>query len=996
MTIRTAIGLLSLMSVLLGLMNQQASAQDVSQLQLQFFQQIGTNQYAQAELTARRMVRATEASGAPEANVSSIHALCMALLWQGKFEEAEKLYRQAIGICERQLAPSNQFRWMSYNMLGDALMQQEKYRDAEQWMSKALETSRIHNGAQSTEYTVSLVSLGQLFMRQRDYVRAEPVFRKSLEVARDSPAKFREQALAMAQVQLGRLYSAMSRPADSEPLLKEALRALEQQPFGRLAAAPALITSLGELGGLCLGQLRPVDAERYFRQAIRIADNQGLAESPQIVGCLVGLAVVCMTSDRSEEARELFQRVAKISGDSPGSSQAMQVWMNMLVLVKALQKEENLDQATDLLLRTLADMEQTRSEDDPYLVVFSSLVATVIAGFSDFQPMDPETLALADRLVERAIRSESQLSLASDYETRATLRWARGDREGALNDLRVAISRSDQLAVNAAGSGFDVARLFSAFRHPYDRMVGWQSELGATEEAFRAAERSRARVLMAEIQISGADLLSTVPASEAGPLERRRRTARQKLASLRHRASRQEPAIVNTATFQAELERTQQELVSIERDILSSSRAFRLALKQNSEPVALEALQDWVENRRALFLQYSFGQAHSSRIIVQWNQPPQVETVLLPAEIAQELNVPAGRMTVEVLKQLMQVDGRSLTELLADPELSNAAMTRLSILWNVLIPQAERERLVSGEYDLLVVSPDGPISHVPFETLVTEGGSEPVWLLDVGPPVLYCPSATVLTSLATRTTGNGSSSTEPVLSVSNPEFERRGSGGGVLRSASMQSKYAEFGGRFDPLPNTSVESNYLQQVFGKYAGVRTVALQAGRATEQNVRSNMAGRQIVHLATHGTSSQKFGNLFGALALTPGSDSTDPDDDGFLTLAEIPELDLASCELAILSACSTNAGPQFIGEGQWGLSRGFLAAGARRIVASNWVVDDQAAASLVSYFGGGVAQSWNTADSIDYPKSLHVAKRWVRDQDKWKSPCYWAPFVLIGTP
>ena len=72
------------------------------------------------------------------------------------------------------------------------------------------------------------------------------------------------------------------------------------------------------------------------------------------------------------------------------------------------------------------------------------------------------------------------------------------------------------------------------------------------------------------------------------------------------------------------------------------------------------------------------------------------------------------------------------------------------------------------------------------------------------------------------------------------------------------------------------------------------------ATEANVRLNVKGREVVHLACHGLADESYGNLFGALALTPGKDAANPADDGFLTLAEIYNLDLRSCELAILSA------------------------------------------------------------------------------------------------
>jgi CHAT domain-containing protein len=77
----------------------------------------------------------------------------------------------------------------------------------------------------------------------------------------------------------------------------------------------------------------------------------------------------------------------------------------------------------------------------------------------------------------------------------------------------------------------------------------------------------------------------------------------------------------------------------------------------------------------------------------------------------------------------------------------------------------------------------------------------------------------------------------------------------------------------------------------------------------------------------------------------------------------------------------------------LSRGFLVAGARRVVASNWLVDDEAAASLVSIFCSAVAKG-EKSGSLDYAAALQMAKRRIREQDKWKSPYYWGTFVLVG--
>ena len=78
----------------------------------------------------------------------------------------------------------------------------------------------------------------------------------------------------------------------------------------------------------------------------------------------------------------------------------------------------------------------------------------------------------------------------------------------------------------------------------------------------------------------------------------------------------------------------------------------------------------------------------------------------------------------------------------------------------------------------------------------------------------------------------------------------------------------------------------------------------------------------------------------------------------------------------------------------MSRGFLVAGARRAIASNWLVDDKAAASLISYFCAGVAKDEAKGIIADHAKALLDAKRWVRKQKKWSSPYYWGTFVLVG--
>jgi CHAT domain-containing protein len=314
---------------------------------------------------------------------------------------------------------------------------------------------------------------------------------------------------------------------------------------------------------------------------------------------------------------------------------------------------------------------------------------------------------------------------------------------------------------------------------------------------------------------------------------------------------------------------------------------------------------------------------------------------------------------------------------------------------------------VSGKLKRLVVVPDGALSLLPFETLVVRPGPAPQYLLDVGPPIRYGPSATVLHNLAERLAAAVPAGREPVLTVGNPDYgpeppaapsghplgPAAPAGAPPLDQLAARSRYSGRGGKLTPLPFSGTESQWVADVFGE-RGIRAARLEGRQATKANLESLIEDRRLVHLACHGFAEQSYGNFYGALALAPGPKTGDPADDGFLTLAEIYQLHIKACELAILSACQTNFGPQQNGEGVWALSRGFLVAGARRVLASNWLVDDEAAASLVSYFCGGVALAEQAGKPPDYAEALQKAKRWVRQQDKWQSPYYWGTFVLVG--
>jgi len=180
-----------------------------------------------------------------------------------------------------------------------------------------------------------------------------------------------------------------------------------------------------------------------------------------------------------------------------------------------------------------------------------------------------------------------------------------------------------------------------------------------------------------------------------------------------------------------------------------------------------------------------------------------------------------------------------------------------------------------------------------------------------------------------------------------------------------------------------------------FDAARVTALRGDQATEANVLAALPGQRYLHFAAHAFVDQQHGNLLGGILLTPPRGASEAEQyDGVLALNEIYTLKLNQCELAVLSACETNVGPNGTMEAGFSLARAFFKAGVRRVVASHWTVEDESTSELVGEFFQQMAENSKTDQPVDYASALQTARRHVRNNPRWSHPFFWAPFVLIG--
>jgi CHAT domain-containing protein len=161
--------------------------------------------------------------------------------------------------------------------------------------------------------------------------------------------------------------------------------------------------------------------------------------------------------------------------------------------------------------------------------------------------------------------------------------------------------------------------------------------------------------------------------------------------------------------------------------------------------------------------------------------------------------------------------------------------------------------------------------------------------------------------------------------------------------------------------------------------------EASRATATD--PELGQYRFVHFATHGFLNGVHPELSGiVLSLVgPGGE----EQDGFLPTSEVFNLRLRA-DLVVLSGCRTALGKEIRGEGVVGLTRAFMYAGAPRVVASLWKVDDAATAELMKRFYEGMLGG----ERLRPAAALRAAQVSLWESRRWSSPSFWAGFVLQG--
>jgi CHAT domain-containing protein len=580
-------------------------------------------------------------------------------------------------------------------------------------------------------------------------------------------------------------------------------------------------------------------------------------------------------------------------------------------------------------------------------------------------------------------------NLEGEAETLLGLAQAKYDL-GAAAEARTLLNQSLQItdSIRSKAPGQELrASYFATAQRRYElgidllmRMRRDGAPDGLDALALQLSEWARARGLIELLTEAGADIRQGVDAAlltQERALQQQlnaRAEAQTRLLSGKHGEEQAAAAAREVADLTAKLR-------DIETQIRTTSP--RYAALARPQPLSAAGIQGLLDDN-TLLLEYELGEKRSylwavtATTVTGFQLPPRAEIEAASRKVYEMLSARPKR-------------GDPL-----DPQFTVQAVALSRTLLGPAAAQLGGKRLV-------FVAP-GALAYLPFASLPEPNGRK---MADGAYPPLIAtheivnlPSASVLSAVRRETEGRKTAGrtiavlADPVFEASDPRVSQGKAAGerppaiaaespGLTRAIKTVIPPSTRDG-LTRLAFSRREADAIFELASRGLGLKATDFNASRATA--ISPQLSQFRILHFATHGLLDNEHPELSGLILSLV--DESGKAVDGFLRLNEIFNLKL-NADLVVLSACETGLGKEIKGEGVIGLTRGFMYAGAPRVVTSLWNVDDLATAELMKLFYRGMLK-----DGLRPAAALRAAQDELSKQKRWASPYFWAAFVLQG--
>jgi CHAT domain-containing protein len=485
---------------------------------------------------------------------------------------------------------------------------------------------------------------------------------------------------------------------------------------------------------------------------------------------------------------------------------------------------------------------------------------------------------------------------------------------------------------------------------------------GYDAKALTASERTRARSLVELLTEAGANIRQGADPK----LLEQEQNLQQQLNTVEGR--RQE--LLSAEYTQQQLDEIKQQSQSLLNQLDELEAKIRLTSPRYAnlkypQPLTLQQIQEKVLDDDTLLLEYSLGKDRSYLWAVTKNS---ITSYVLPKQSEIEEIAKPFR---EINESTSVESGLPLSEILLKPVASQL-----------------------GNKRLLIVG-DGVLQYIPFAALPIP--SQPNTPLLVEHEIVTSPSTSTIAiqreQLQNRPTVAKTVAVlaDPVFSLNDSRITRNAPqqnpqtlNQSALTRAARNLGIGEGPKAYGRLEYTRTEAEKILALVPENQRLQALDFQASLEEAKN--PHLSEYQIVHFATHGLLDSVNPELSGVVFSLFNQQGQA--EDGFLRLHDIFNLNLPA-ELVVLSACQTGLGKETKGEGLVGMTRGFMYAGARRVVVSLWSVNDASTSELMTRFYQPILKEGKNPII-----ALREAQLEMWKSGKWQSPYYWAAFTVQG--
>jgi CHAT domain-containing protein/Flp pilus assembly protein TadD len=961
------------------------------------YDSLGEKQKALDYYTQALLIRRAVGNRSGEANtLNNIGVVYNAL---GEKQKALDYYNQALPICRAVGDRSGEATTLNnigsvYNALGE----KQKALD---YYTQALPISRAVGNRSGEANTLN--NFGVVYDALGEKQKALDYYTQVLLIRRAVGDRSGEAATLN---NIGRVYDALGEKQKALDYCNQAL------PIWRTVGdRSGEATTLNNIGGVydALGDKQK--ALDYYNQALPI--RRAVGDRDGEAGTLNNIGVVYIALGERQKALDYYSQalpICRAVGDRSGEATTLN---NIGGVYDALgEKQKALDYYNQALPihRAVGNRSSEATTLNNLGMVYNSLGEKQKA-LDYYNQALPIFRAVGDRSLETTMLGNSALvqrDLGDPVEARALIEEALRIIEYLRAQINSEELRASYFSTVQGYYQFYIDLLMRLHRqHPSEGFDGL---------ALGASERARARSLLELLSEAGADIHRGI---EPELLERER--------SLQQRLKDKEAEQVKllsgkyTNDQAAALKKEIEDLLSQYQDVEGEIRAKspRYAALTQPQPLVLKEIQQLLDPE-SMLLEYSLGEERS----FLWSVTP---TSLTNYELPKGVEIEkVARRFLAIVRVQSPVPESPATQEGSASKSSTGSPANAS----QDVPQ-ELSRILLGPVAAqlgtkrLIIVADGALQYVPFAALpapdrLAQPSQESLPPLITEHEIVNLPSASTLAVLRRQLAGRVPAPkalavlADPVFDADDDRVKQDAShvekkvetsesssvsshlGGGTQqgREASLAElaltrsvQETGFGARglgLERLKATRDEAGAIIILAPATSRLEALDFSANKVTATG--TDLSQYRIVHFATHGLLNSGHPELSGlVLSLV---DERGEAQDGFLRLNDIFNLNLPA-DLVVLSACQSGLGKEIKGEGLVGLTRGFMYAGAPRVVVSLWSVNDQATAELMKRFYLRMLKNGQRPAA-----ALRAAQIEMLKEPQWRAPYFWAAFVLQG--